>query len=321
MKKLVTIVMLGLMWLAPAPSLAQSWPQKTIRFIVPFPAGGGTDFVARLVAKNLQDKLGQTIIVENRGGANGAIGLMAVKQSLSDGYTFAFTSDTPMTVNPWLYKDLAYVPQKDFVPVASAVRLPGMLAAHPSFPANDIAGLIKLAKEKPGSINYASAGVGNFSHLAMELFSAATGVKLQHVPYKGTAPAAQALLSGEVQVGFNNVQTLLQFVQQGKLKVLGVAEPKRMPQFPNFPAVAETVPGFEMAPWVGIVAPAGTPQPIVDRLAQEMEAVMGDPKIAKQFSDQQLTVMCLTKDKFANLIKADLDKWQKVVTNANIKLE
>ena len=139
MKKFVTTVMLALIWLVPAPSLAQSWPQKTIRFIVPFPAGGGTDFVARLVAKYLQDKLGQSIVVENRGGANGAIGLIAVKQSLTDGYTLAFTSDTPMTVNPWLYKDLAYVPLRDFVPVASAVRLPGMLAAHPSFAANNIA--------------------------------------------------------------------------------------------------------------------------------------------------------------------------------------
>ena len=175
----------ALLCVAAAPSLAQSWPQKTIRFIVPFPAGGGTDVVARMVAKNLQDKLGQTIIVENRGGANGAIGLMAVKQTVHDGYTFAFTSDTPMTVNPWLYKDLTYEPLKDFVPVTSAVRLPGMLAAHPSFKPNTIAELIALAKEKPGSINYASAGVGNFSHLAMELFAQATGVKLLHVPYKG----------------------------------------------------------------------------------------------------------------------------------------
>ena len=312
---------LGVLALSAAPSLAQAWPQKTVRFIVPFPAGGGTDFVARLVAKYLQDKLGQTIIVENRGGANGAIGLMAVKQATTDGYTLAFTSDTPMTVNPWLYKDLAYDPVKDFVPVASAVRLPGMLAAHPSFPANDIAGLITLAKEKPGTINYASAGVGNFSHLAMELFAGASGVKLQHVPYKGTGPAAQALLSGEVQVGFNNVQTLLQFVQEGKLKALGVAEPKRIPELPNFPAVAETVPGFEMAPWVGIVAPAGTPQAVVDKLAAAMTEVMGNPDIAKQFSDQQLTVMNLAKDQFGELIKKDLAKWQKVVTDANIKME
>jgi tripartite-type tricarboxylate transporter receptor subunit TctC len=304
-----------------APSLAQDWPQKTVRFIVPFPPGGGTDVVARMVAKNLQDKLGQTIIVENRGGANGAIGLMAVKQGLHDGYTFAFTSDTPMTVNPWLYKDLTYQPLKDFVPVTSAVRLPGMLAAHPSFPANTIAELIALAKAKPGTINYASAGVGNFSHLAMELFSGAAGVKLQHVPYKGTAPAAQALLSGEVQVGFNNVQTLLQFVQEGKLKPLGVAEPKRIPQFPNYPAVAETVPGFEMAPWVGIVAPTGVPQAIIDKLNDTMMVVMNDPAVVKQFADQQLTVMALPKEKFADLIKADTEKWRKVVTEANIKLE
>src|SRR5690242_15127033 len=311
----------ALLWLPLPPSLAQTWPQKTIRFIVPFPAGGGTDVVARLVAKYLQDKLGQTVIVENRGGANGAIGLMAVKQTVADGYTFAFTSDTPMTVNPWLYKDLSYQPLKDFVPVTSAVRLPGMLAAHPSFPANSIAELIALAKQKPGSINYASAGVGNFSHLAMELFSSAAGVKLQHVPYKGTAPAAQALLAGEVQVGFNNVQTLLPFVKEGKLKPLGVAEPKRMPDFPELPAVAETVPGFEMAPWVGIVAPAGTPQAVIDRLSKEMETVMADPGIAKQFADQQLTVMCLTKDKFTDLIKRDLAKWHKVTADAGIKME
>jgi tripartite-type tricarboxylate transporter receptor subunit TctC len=196
-----------------------------------------------------------------------------------------------------------------------------MLAAHPSFPANTIAELIALAKQKPGSINYASAGVGNFSHLAMELFSSAAGVKLQHVPYKGTAPAAQALLSGEVQVGFNNVQTLLQFVQEGKLKPLGVAEPKRIPQFPNYPAVAETVPGFEMAPWVGIVAPAGVPQAVIDKLNDAMLAVMNDPAIIKQFADQQLTVMALPKEKFGELIKADTEKWRKVVTEANIKME
>jgi tripartite-type tricarboxylate transporter receptor subunit TctC len=315
---LAAVCLLGL---ALAPAGAQNWPQKSIRFIVPFPAGGGTDVVARLVAKNLGDKLGQTIIVENRGGANGAIGLQVVKQSLPDGYTFAFTSDTPMTVNPWLYKDLPYRPLQDFVPVASAVRLPGMLAANPSFPANTIAELIALAKAKPGSINYATAGVGNFSHLAMELFSGAAGVKLQHVPYKGTAPAAQALVSGEVQVGFNNIQTLLGFVQDHKLKVLGVAEPKRVPEFPDWPAVAETVPGFEMAPWVGIVAPAGTPQAIIDKLSDAMVAVMAQPAVAKQFTDQQFTVMTLAKEKFGALIKADTDKWEKVVKDAGIKME
>jgi len=323
MKRLVTTFATTLAWLclSLAPSAAQDWPQKSIRFIVPFPAGGGTDFVARLVAKFLQDRLGQTIYVENRGGANGAIGLQAVKQSMPDGYTLAFTSDTPMTVNPWLYKELGYQPLSDFIPVASVVRLPGMLAAHPSVPVNNVAELIALAKRQPGGVSYASAGVGNFSHLAMELFSGATGVKLLHVPYKGTGPASLGLLAGEVQIGFNNVQTLLQLVQEKKLKALGVAEPQRMPQLPDLPAVAETVPGFEMAPWVGIVAPAGTPQAVVDRLSEATLKVMGNPAIAKQFSDQQLTVMAIAKERFGELIKSDTDKWAKVTKAAGIKME
>jgi len=323
MRRLLTMAMtaLALCGLAPAASWAQDWPQRPVRMIVPFPPGGGTDFVARLTAKYLSERLGQTIFVENRSGANGAIGLQEVKQSTPDGYTLAFTSDTPMTVNPWLYKNLSYQPLTDFVPVASVVRLPGMLAAHPSLPANNIAELIALAQKKPGGIAYASAGVGNFSHLAMELFSMATKVKLLHVPYKGTAPAALALLSGEVQVGFNNVQTLLQNVQEGKLKALGVAEPKRMPQLPDLPAVAETVPGFEMAPWVGIVAPAGTPKPVVDRLTRETLAVMSDAAIAKQFFDQYLTVMALDQQHFADLIRDDLNKWEKVTQTAGIQME
>jgi tripartite-type tricarboxylate transporter receptor subunit TctC len=303
---------------ATAPSLAQGWPQKTVRFIVPFPPGGGTDVVARMVAKNLQDKLGQTVIVENRGGANGAIGLMAVKQTVPDGYTFAFTSDTPMTVNPWLYKDLSYQPLKDFVPVTSAVRLPGMLAAHPSFSANTVAELIALAKQKPGSINYASAGVGNFSHLAMELFSSAAGVKLQHVPYKGTAPAAQALLSGEVQVGFNNVQTLLPHVLDGKLKPLGVAEPKRIPQFPNYPAVAETVPGFELNSWYGYMAPTGTPKAIINRLQQEVAAAIKKPDVIEWMKSSGLDPVGSTPDEYGAFIRAELVKYAKAVKDAKL---
>ncbi len=323
MKKIVTAVAAALcLWcLALTPSLAQNWPQKPIRVIVPFPAGGGTDFVGRLVADRLSKVLNQPIFVENRGGANGAVGLEALKQSDADGYTLGFTSDTPMTVNPWLYKDLAYDPLKDFVPIATAVRLPGMLAANPSLPANTIAELIALAKQKPDGIAYGSAGVGNFSHLAMVLFTQATGVKMLHVPYKGTGPMAMGIIGGEVQVEFNNVSTLLPYVKDGKLKALAVAEPKRMPEFPDWPAVAETVPGFEMAPWVGLIAPKGTPKPIVDRLTEAMVTVMNDPALAKQCADQQLTVMVLAGDAFAKLIRADTDKWGKVVKTADIHME
>ena len=305
----------------PAAAAAQAWPQRPIRMIVPFPAGGGTDFIARLAAKHLSDRLGQQVFVENRGGANGAVGLQALMQSDADGYTISTCSDTPLVVNPSLYEKLAYAPLRDFVPVATMVRFPGMLAVHPSVPARSVSELIALAKAKPGSLAYASAGIGNFSHLAMELFSQATGVKLLHVPYKGTGPASLALVGGEVQMGFNNVQTLLQTVQSGKLVALAVAEPKRLPALPDLPAVAETVPGFEMAPWVGVIAPARTPKEIVERLSKETLAVMRDPEVVKQLTEQQVTPFTLDSDQFEKLVRKDLEKWAGVIKTAGIKGE
>jgi tripartite-type tricarboxylate transporter receptor subunit TctC len=312
---------LGMMCLALGPSLAQTWPSKPIRFIVPFPPGGGTDFVARLVAKFLQDKLNQTIIVENRGGANGAIGLQALKQSPPDGYTIEMTSDTPLTVNPWMYKNLPYDPLHDFIPVTTVIRLPSMLAVHPSLPVHNVAELIALAKAKPGSLTYASAGVGNFSHLEAELFAQAAGIKLVHVPYKGTGPSSLGLIAGEVQMSFNNVSTLWPYVKEKKIVALAVMEPKRMPDLPDVPAISETIPGFDMAPWVGIILPAGAPKPIVDRLTKEILAVMKDPEAVKIFTDQQLVVMTLPGEQFTALIKKDSDKWEKVVKSANIKMD
>jgi tripartite-type tricarboxylate transporter receptor subunit TctC len=313
--------MLGFLCLVTAPAAAQDYPTKPIHMIVPYPPGGGTDLVARIVADHVSKILGQTIYIDNRGGANGSIGLTALKQAEPDGYTIGFSADTAMTVNLYLYKDLAYDAVKDFIPICSAVRLPGMLAANKSFPGNSIADLIALAKQKPNGIAYGSAGVGNFSHLAMVLFTQATGTQMLHVPYKGTGPMALGIIGGEVQIEFNNVATLLPYVKDGKLKALAVAEPKRMPDFPDWPAVAETVPGFEMAPWVGMIAPAGTPKPIVDKLTAAMQKVLSDPAVVKQFADQQLTVMALPQDQFATLIRNDQRKWGKVVKAAGIKME
>jgi tripartite-type tricarboxylate transporter receptor subunit TctC len=314
------VIALGLC-LVPIAARAESWPQKPIKMIVPFPAGGGTDFIARLAAKQLSQRLGQQVYVENRGGANGAIGLQALMTSDPDGYTIAASSDTPLTVNPALYDKLPYAALRDFIPVATMVRFPGMLAVHPSFRARSISELITLAKAKPGGLSYASAGIGNFSHLAMELFALQTGIKLLHVPYKGTGPASLALLGGDVQMGFNNVQTLLQSVQAGQLIGLATAEPKRIPAMPDLPAVAETVPGFEMAPWVGIIVPVKTPPEVVARLSQETLAVMHEPEVIKLLNDQQVTPFTLAGQEFENLIRADLEKWAKVIKNAGIKPE
>ena len=322
MRKTILALAAGLLALMPASSFAQDWPSKqTIHMLVPYPAGGGTDVVARIVAKFLQERLHQTIIVENRGGANGAIGLQALKQAPPDGYTIEMTSDTPLTVNPWMYKNLPYDPLHDFIPVTTVIRLPSMLAVHPSLAVKNVAELIKLAKEKPGTLTFASAGVGNFSHLEAELFALQAGIKLVHVPYKGTGPSSLGMIGGEVNMGFNNVSTLWPYVKSGKLVALAVLEPKRIPELPDVPAIAETIPGFEMAPWLGIILPRGTPQPIVDRLTKETLAVMADPAAVKQFTDQQLSVMTLPGEKFAALIKKDHDKWEKVIKAAGIKPE
>jgi tripartite-type tricarboxylate transporter receptor subunit TctC len=312
---------LGIVCTLPALAAAQSWPQRPIKMIVPFPAGGGTDFIARVAAKHLSDRLGQQVFVENRGGANGAVGLQALMQSDPDGYTISACSDTPLVVNPSLYEKLPYAPLRDFVPVATMVRFPGMLAVHPSVPAHSVPELIALARAKPGSLAYASAGVGNFSHLAMELFMQATGVKLLHVPYKGTGPASLALIGGEVQLGFNNVQTLLQNVRAGQLRALAVAEPQRIAALPEFATVAESVPGFSMAPWVGVIAPGKTPKDVVERLSKETLAVMRDPQVVRQLADQQVTPFALDPDQMNALIRADLEKWAGVIKSAGIKAE
>ena len=324
MRKVLTTAAIAaaLLSVAAAPAAAQEWPTRgTIRLIVPYPAGGGTDVVARIVAKYLSERLKQTIIVDNRGGANGQIGLQALKQAAPDGYTMAMTSDSPMTVNKWVYKNIPYDPMKDFIHVTSVIRLPSLLAVHPSLPVKDVAELIKLAKEKPGTLNYASAGVGNFSHLEAELFAQKAGIKLTHVPYKGTGPSSLGLIAGEVQMSFNNVSTLWPYVKEKKLRALAVLEPKRMPDLPDVPAVSETIPGFDMAPWVGIILPAGVPQPIVDRLTKEILEVMKTPEAVKTFTDQQLVVMTLPGKEFTALIQKDSDKWEKVVKEAGIKLD
>ena len=305
----------------PTAALAQAWPQKPIKLIVPFAAGGGTDFIGRLMARHLSERLGQQVYVENRGGANGTIGLQALAQSEPDGHTIAAASDTPLVVNPWLYDKLPYHPLRDFTPVGTMVRFPGLLAVHPSVPARSVAELIALAKAKPGSLAYATGGNGNFGHLAAELFSQSTGVKMLPVHFRGVGPGTMALIAGDVQVMFNNIQTTIEHVRAGKAVALAVNESKRVPSLSDLPTVAETVPNFEMAPWVGIIVPAKTPKEIVERLGREVAAVMQSPEVIKLLTDQYVLPFSVGAEEFDQLIRRDLDKWEKVIKAAGIKGE
>jgi tripartite-type tricarboxylate transporter receptor subunit TctC len=312
---------IGLLCLVPGLAAAQAWPQRQIKMICPFPAGGGTDLIARLAAKHLSDRLGQQVYVENRGGANGAIGVQALMQAEPDGYTIGAISDGPMIINPALYANNPYQPLRDFVPVGQMVKFPSLLTAHPSTGIKNVSDLIRVAKEKPGTLNFSSGGIGNFSHMGLELLAIQGGIKIVHVPYKGVGPATLAVLSGEVQLMYNNVATAIEHVRAGKTVPLGVGEPKRIEGLPDIPAIAETVPGFEMAAWVGVFVPAKTPQPIVDRLTKETAAFLQDPEVKKYFAQQFIVAAYKNPDEFSKYIKVELERWANVVKTAGIKAE
>ena len=311
----------ALLWLLPALAQAQAWPSKPIKLIVPFPAGGGTDFIGRLAAKQLSDRLGQPVYVDNRGGANGSIGVQAMMQSAPDGYTLGAISDGPTVINPVLYEKNPYHPLRDFLPVAQMIKFPSMLTANPSVPAKNVAELIALAKAKPGTLNYSSGGTGNFSHLGLELFAYQAGIKLVHVPYRGVGPATTAVLAGDVQLMYNNVATALEHVKAGRLVGLAVGEPKRLPALPDIPAIAETLPGFEFAAWVGIFAPLKTPPEIVSRISRETAAFLKDPAVLKIFAEQQIVASYRDSDDFSKYIGAELDKWGPIIKTLGIKGE
>ena len=314
-------VVVGLLTAMSQLAVAQSWPTRPIKAVVPFPAGGGTDLMGRLVAKHLGDRLGQQVYVENIGGANGSIGTQAVMRAEPDGYTIGVISDGPMIVNPALYPNNPYVPLRDFAPVAMFNRFPSMLTAHPSTGIKTVADLIRVAKEKPGTLNYSSGGIGNFSHMGLELLASQTGIKITHVPYRGIGPATQAILTGEVQLLYNNVTTSLEHVKAGKTNGLAIGEGKRLAGLPDIPTIGETVPGYEFSAWIGLYAPAKTPPEIVAKLSKAVSDLLEDPSVKKYFSDQFITASYKNPDQLAAYVKSELTKWDDVVKKAGIKVQ
>jgi tripartite-type tricarboxylate transporter receptor subunit TctC len=303
-------------------ALAQAWPAKAVRMLVPFPPGGGVDYAARIVGKHLSERLGQPVLIENRAGANGIIALEALKGAPADGYTLGTVSNGPLVINPSMYLKLPYDAVRDFAAIGRLVNFPLLLVAHPSVPAKSVPELIALAKAKPGALTYSSPGVGNGSHLAGELFASMASITLVHIPYKGTAPAATALLAGEVSLAFSSIPTVLPHVRAGKLRAIAVGDAARVPSLPEYPTIAESgVPGYEAFSWAGIIAPAGTPQEVVKRVNAELGGILRQKAIVEQLAAEGTIPVPDTPEEFSAYIKSELVKWAAIVRLANIKPE
>ena len=307
--------------IAVTSALAQTYPSKPIRVIVPFPPGGGTDIVARTVTPKMAEILGQPFIVENRAGAGGNIGTEAVAKSAADGYTLLVASAST-AINTTLYPNLPWDPTRDFAPVVLMVVNNHLLAAHPSVPANNVQELLARARAKPGSITYASYGAGSSAHLTGELFKLMAHVDLLHVPYKGAAPAVNDLLGGQVNIMFADVAALLPHIKSGKLKALGIASAKRFEGLPNVPTIAETgVPGFEAGGFLGLVAPAGTPAAVINALNGAAQKSLAMPDVHERLMALASPPVGGTPEQFGQYLKREIDKWARVIRAANIKPE
>jgi tripartite-type tricarboxylate transporter receptor subunit TctC len=303
---------------ASQPTFAQTYPEHLIKIVVPTSAGGGNDAMARIVGNKLAERLKQPVIVENKAGANGAIAAEFVAKSSPDGYTLLFGYIATHGINPALSK-VPYDPVKDFAPIAMIAEAQEVLVVHPSVKANTVAELIALAKAKPGSLSYASAGNGTAPHISGELFKRLAGVDLLHVPYKGSSPAVTDTLGGTTQLMFPSLVAANQFIKAGKLRALAVTGAKRSAMFPALPTIAEAgVPGFQITQWYGFFAPAKTPPAIVDRINRELVAIMKEPDTQKKFADQGADVVTSTPAEFGRFVQSELAKWGKFIADAKI---
>jgi tripartite-type tricarboxylate transporter receptor subunit TctC len=301
--------------------LAQTYPNKPIRLVVPFPPGGPTDILGRAIGVKLGELLGQPVIIDNRGGAGGGIGADNVAKSAPDGYSLLLGTTGTHTINPNLYSKLPYDPVRDFAPVSLVVKYLNILVVNPNVPAKSVAELIALAKQKPGEVTFGSAGNGSSNHLTAEMLATMTGVKMQHVPYKGSGPALNDVIAGQITFMFDQYSTVGPQIKAGKLRAIGIATRQRHPLLPDVPTIAETIPGFEVSPWYGLFAPAATPRDIVNRLNAELIKVMNLPEIHERMTTLGWDPVTDTPEEFAALIKSELAVWADVVKKSGARID
>ena len=300
---------------------AQAFPSQQIKFIVPYSPGGLPDTVARVVAKKLAERIGQSVVVENRPGANGVVAATAVTGAAPDGHTLLVTDDSMMTINPLVYKNLGYDPKKDFIPTSLIATAPLFLAAHPSFPANTFAELVTLIKSKPGEFAYGSSGVGSTHHLCAEAMKAALGLDIRHIPYKGTGQSVPAVVGNQVAMVFSAFPSLTGFVKGGQVKLLVVNTAKRSHFAPNVPALGEVIPGFDFAPNIGIFAPAKTPAAIVNRLADEVAKLVKEADVIQTFTTAGIEAIGGGPADYARVLEREAERDAKAVKAAGVKIE
>jgi tripartite-type tricarboxylate transporter receptor subunit TctC len=317
-------ILLGLFLLgmgsSAAEDLPKQYPERSIKILVGFAAGGGTDVAARIVAQKLAETIGQSVVVENRPGASGMIAAETVAKSGADGYTLMMGTQTTLAVAPALYRKFSIDATRDFVGVAKAGVSPLVLVVHPSVPARSVMDLIALAKASPGTINFGSGGLGTTPHMAGELFSIQAGIKMVHVAYRGEAPAINDLLGGQLHLIFANLSAVIGNVKAGSLRALAVTSAQRAATAPEIPTVAEAaLPGFEAATWFALVAPAGTPREIVRRLNTEVTQLVTQPDVRQRFADLGMTIDAGTSDALDAYIKSEILKWSKVIKEADIR--
>jgi len=305
-----------------APLIARAqpaWPTKTVRFIVPFPPGQAADIFARLMAERLTEIWKQQVVVDNKGGGGGIPGVEAGRTAAPDGYTFLIATSGTFGVNPSLYPDLPYKPLVDFKPITNIIKGPLIIVAHPTFPASTVAELIELARKEPGKHSYASAGPGTAQHLSMELFKLMAKLDIVHIPYKGSGPAQADLLGGHVKLMMDSTASALGAIRDGRIKALGVTTARRAPGLDQVPPIGDTVPGYDSAGWSGLVAPARTPDEIINKVNADLVALMRDPAVLKQFEDRATLADPTTPAEFGAFMAKDMATWAEVVKATGTK--